>query len=95
MKSTRYESPRFEFCELKLIERVANECWGLGHAYLDVDGDKKVSDGDLEIDFGSGCQGNAAADAINEWFVDNGYPNPGYTANVCNTKAPGLIASQS
>lgn len=95
MEKKKYESPEFKFEELKLMERVADTCWGLGNAYLDVDGDGQVSAGDLQIDLGGGCSGNAAAEAINDWFVQNGMENPNYTANVCNTKEPGFIVPQS
>lgn len=95
METLKYESPKFEFEELELVERVAAVCWGLGHAYLDVDKDGQISDGDLQIDFGSGCNGAAAAEAINKWFLENLGQVTHYTPNVCNTQEPGLIASQS
>lgn len=86
-----YEKPEFGFQELKLSEKIADTCWGTGHAYLDcgsVPG--KVDSGDLEIDFGGGCHGDAAANAMNNWFVNHNI-NKVVSPNVCNTKEPGLI----
>lgn len=39
MKNLEYESPRFDFQELKLMERVADTCWGFHYGWYDADGD--------------------------------------------------------
>lgn len=36
MKTEVYESPKFEFEELRLAERVASKCWGTNYAWYDV-----------------------------------------------------------
>ena len=95
MENVKYERPKFEFHELRLLERVADVCWGLGHAYLDVDKSGTVTPGDLQIDIGSGCHGDSTAQKINEWFVKNGYQNPNYNGSVSNTKENGLVAGVS
>lgn len=38
MERVKYESPVFDFQELKLMERVANECWGKSVMFYDLDG---------------------------------------------------------
>ena len=52
MEKLKYESPKFEFEELKLAERVADTCWGFHFGWYDINGDGK-HDSDEIIDFGS------------------------------------------
>ena len=37
MEKKSYESPEFGFQEMKLMERVAEKCWGHGYAWVDHD----------------------------------------------------------
>ena len=39
MEKKSYESPEFGFQEMKLMERVAEKCWGHGYAWVDHDAD--------------------------------------------------------
>ena len=69
MKTEVYESPKFEFEELRLAERVASKCWGTNYAWYDVDGDKVIDDNDIVLDIGkilgsNGCKGSNAIEAI-------------------------------
>lgn len=66
--NTDYESPEFEFQEMKLVERVADTCWGFGYGWFDIDKDGVHDPTEEIIRFeeitnGSGkC--NAVADAL-------------------------------
>lgn len=57
MKNTNYESPKFSFQEMKLLEKVADVCWGKSHhAWYDENKNGKWDAG--EKDFyveGSSC----------------------------------------
>lgn len=39
MKKMIYESPKFEFQQLILSERVADTCWGVKYGWFDIDKD--------------------------------------------------------
>lgn len=73
METVKYESPRFEFEEMRLMERVADTCWGYAYAWFDADGDKyideheKVKLSDLGLNE-HGCQGAAAREALKEYW---------------------------
>lgn len=60
-----YESPKFDFQELKLFERIANECWGTASIWLDTNGDSIISNIDIQLATGGGCKGNESAGNIN------------------------------
>lgn len=60
-----YESPKFDFQELKLFERVADECWGTASIWLDTNGDSIISNIDIQLATGGGCKGNESAGNIN------------------------------
>lgn len=69
-----YESPKFEFEELRLSERVAAVCWGYAYAWYDADKDGSIDGKELVklSDLGlkeNGCQGNAARDALQQYFL--------------------------
>lgn len=66
----RYESPKFEFQEMKLTEQVADTCWGYKYGWYDVDGDKVFDDGEakIQLDWGS-C--NDVADGLVTYMRDN------------------------
>lgn len=59
-----YESPKFDFEELKLFERVADKCWGTAQIWLDTNGDGIISGVDINLATGGGCQGHASATAL-------------------------------
>lgn len=60
-----YESPKFDFQELKLFERVADTCWGTASIWLDTNGDNIISNIDIQLATGGGCKGNDSAININ------------------------------
>lgn len=103
MVNRRYESPKVDFQEMKLLERVADTCWGYAYAWYDADGDKSIDEGE-KIDLSrlglgaNGCQGNAAENALVNYF--NGIvtdPNRKITTNdvKVNTKSTVVIGSNS
>lgn len=56
MGKNRYESPRFEFQEMRLLERVAAKCWGMGEGWVDADGIPGGATVSISFTTG-GCQG--------------------------------------
>lgn len=60
-----YESPKFDFQELKLFERIADVCWGTASIWLDTNNDSIISNIDIQLDTGGGCKGNESAININ------------------------------
>lgn len=76
MNKGTYESPKFEFEEMQLTEKVANKCWGYAYAWYDADKDGTVDGGEKvelkEIGLGiNGCQGNDAREALKAYFFNN------------------------
>lgn len=65
-----YESPRFDFEELKLFERVADKCWGTASIWIDTNKDNAITAADIQLSTGGGCQGNASATALNVAIAD-------------------------
>ncbi len=65
-----YESPKFDFQELKLFERVADTCWGTASIWLDTNGDSIISNIDIQLATGGGCIGNESAGNINNAIKD-------------------------
>ncbi|WP_178552448.1 hypothetical protein [Frisingicoccus sp.] len=60
MEKKSYESPEFGFQEMRLLERVADVCWGKSHhAWYDQDGDGTMDAGEQEFYI----QGNSCNDA--------------------------------
>lgn len=94
MANKQYEAPTFAFVGMKLSERIADTCFGLGYIYWDVTGNGQTSD-DIRIEFENGCNGQKAADALNAELLARGYTGPLYGANVCNTKENYLYVPQS
>ena len=101
MKKENYESPRFDFEEMQLTEKVADTCWGYAYAWYDADKDGKidVQDGEkVELsDLGlgaSGCQGEAARKALMAYFNDKF--GLGLTEDdvSTNTKSPLVIGNR-
>lgn len=75
-EKTEYESPKFEFEELTLTEKVAAVCWGYSYAWYDANGDGKIT-GAEHIDLKAlglgqhGCHGSAARDELKKYFWNN------------------------
>lgn len=93
MEKNVYESPRFGFQELRLLERVADKCWGASQAYIDVDKDGRF-EGDEIYDLGAGCGGNDSA-SINQrmdWFLKH-FPGLNIQASDMNTNVKSSIIS--
>lgn len=58
MNKMEYESPRFVFQELQLMERVADRCWGCKYAWYDADSDGVIDDTEMHYPSGdkkNGC----------------------------------------
>lgn len=73
MNKGTYESPKFEFEEMQLTEKVADTCWGYAYAWYDADKDGTL-DGKEKVELkniglgSSGCQGQAAVEALKKYF---------------------------
>ena len=71
MKNVKYVSPKFDFQELKLLERVSDTCFGNKVVWLDLDGNGKGGANEPQIPM-TGCGGKEAAEALNKATdVDN------------------------
>lgn len=100
MNKGTYESPKFEFEEMQLTEKVADTCWGYAYAWYDADKDGTI-DGIEKVELNniglgsSGCQGQAAKDALKEYF--NGHFGVSLTDTdvSTNTKSHLVIGSNS
>lgn len=73
MKDKIYKSPKVDFQEMKLLERVADTCWGYAYAWCDVDKNGVIEGAEridlVDLGLGSnGCQGNAAKNALKDYF---------------------------
>lgn len=102
MNKENYESPRFDFEEMQLTEKVADTCWGYAYAWYDADKDGKidVQDGEKvelsKLGLGaSGCQGEAAREALKAYFFDKFDVKLSDNAVSTNTKSPLVIGSNS
>lgn len=92
MKKVEYESPRFEFQEMKLVERVAKQCWALHTAWYDKDGegdvdaDEVVSLDNVEGASGEGC---ASEDLLikhfQKYFPGVTFPPKTFSPSVTNS----------
>lgn len=73
MNKGTYESPKFEFEEMQLTEKVADTCWGYAYAWYDADGDSQIDRGE-KVDLKSlglgqtGCQGDGARTKLINYF---------------------------
>lgn len=100
MEKMVYESPKFEFQELKLAERVADTCWGYAYAWYDADQDGTI-DGGEKVALRSlglkdkGCQGDEARDALIKYFNDNFGIELSEADVSTNTKSNSVIGSNS
>ena len=78
MENKRYESPKVYFQQMKLLERVADTCWGYAYAWYDADGNGKI-EGGHKVSLGSlpglkedGCQGDASRNALINYYAGFG-----------------------
>ncbi len=55
MNKRMYEKPVFQFQELKLMERVADTCWGAGKVWSDKNGNGKTDPEEIVELPGNGC----------------------------------------
>ena len=55
MNKRMYEKPVFQFQELKLMERVADTCWGAGKVWKDKNGNGVVDPDEVVELSGNGC----------------------------------------
>lgn len=101
MNAVRYESPKFEFQELRLAERVANTCWGYAYAWYDVDKDGKIDDNGEKVELvklglgANGCQGSSAEAALKKHYKDAFGIELSDEAVKVNTKSTVIIGSNS
>ncbi|MDO4941623.1 MAG: hypothetical protein Q4E73_02135 [Lachnospiraceae bacterium] len=70
MKTVKYESPKFDFQELKLMERVADQCWGFHYGWYDVDGDGQVDSGEI-INLASMGSCNSVEEGLVKYINEN------------------------
>ena len=82
MNKRMYEKPVFQFQELKLMERVADTCWGAGHAWYDKNGNEAIEPEEIVELPGNGCSG------YEDIFAFNFEIHPGN--NTVNTKDSSL-----
>lgn len=100
MRNVRYESPKFEFQEMRLFEKVADTCWGYAYAWYDADKDGTI-DGGEKVDLASiglgsnGCQGDSARTALKEYFKNNFGVDLTDDDVSTNTKSKLIIGSNS
>ena len=73
MENKKYESPKVDFQQMKLLERVADTCWGYAYAWYDADGNGKI-EGAEKVTLSSlglgtnGCKGSAAREELKKYY---------------------------
>lgn len=73
MKRMEYESPKFEFEELEVTERVADTCWGFKYGWFDVDQDGSIDANErISLEGMGSCKGGERelADYLNANYKD-------------------------
>lgn len=71
MKNTKYESPRFGFQKMQLIENIADTCWGYHYGWFDPDGSGPKEPVLIDLsNFGS-------CDSVSEGLIDYIFENFG------------------
>lgn len=101
MNKMKYERPNFDFQEMKLMEKVADKCWGNGYAYVDANGDDKIDMDPINgevfnfIESGTGCKGGPENDLLRKNLILDRFPNLTITdADVAtNIKKTDLVHS--
>lgn len=84
----KYESPIIQFNTLELFERIADTCWGYGHAWW-TGNDKFGQVVTVEASWTSGCKGGLPqefTDALTAANVDTSK----FHNNIANTKETGF-----
>lgn len=100
MNKGTYESPKFEFEEMQLTEKVADTCWGFAYAWYDADKDGRI-DGGEKVDLKSlglgttGCQGEDARTQLINYFREQFGVNLTEQEVSTNTKSKSVIGSNS
>lgn len=99
-QETNYESPKFAFEELRLMEQVADTCWGYAYAWYDADGDRTIDGGEkVSLDtlgLGSrGCQGAAARKELIDYYSRKFNIKLDESDVATNTKSTTVISSNS
>lgn len=99
-QETNYESPKFAFEELRLMEQVADTCWGYAYAWYDADGDHTIDGGEkVSLDtlgLGSrGCQGESARNALIGYYSEEFNIKLKESDVATNTKSTTVISSNS
>ena len=98
--SVEYESPKFEFEKMMLTEKVAAVCWGYAYAWYDADQDGSI-DGAEKVELSSlglkdnGCQGDAAREALKDYFLDTFQISLSDADVSTNTQSQVVIGSNS
>ena len=100
MENLEYESPKVDFKKMKLIERVADTCWGYAYAWYDADKDGTIDNGEKVYlkDLGmndNGCQGAAARESLKKYFNGKFGVSLNDSDVSTNTKSKTVIPSQS
>lgn len=93
MECTNYESPTFKFQSLKLMERVADTCWGYHYGWFDPDGDGPLPSERIDLTTFGSCKSveDGLVQYINEKY--NGYLNKPINGNDVKTNTKSTIVS--
>ena len=73
MKQIKQESPKFEFEELEVTERVADTCWGVKYGWFDIDKDGAIDELErISLEGMGSCKGveRMLADYLNKHYQD-------------------------
>lgn len=75
MNNRKYESPRFEFQEMQLLERIAAQCWSnnpiKGWLDMETPPNGKYDVGEIVFNVDPGNCGQNVATVIQDWFAAN------------------------
>ena len=83
MEKKSYESPEFGFQEMKLMERVAEKCWGHGYAWVDHEADPNTPPENYYFS-PSGCAGYDDQNRLNSLIQK--YPILAGKVNIADVK---------
>lgn len=73
MRQLEYESPKFEFEELEVTERVADTCWGFKYGWFDIDKDGSIDENErISLEGMGSCSAveTLLAEYLNEHYGD-------------------------
>lgn len=73
MENKKYESPKVDFQQMRILEKVADKCWGYAYAWYDVDGNGKIEGGEKvnlsSLGLGTtGCKGSSAREELKIYY---------------------------